>query len=93
MSSLREFVNKYDDVLSLSLFEAYETVAQIRDDLGEIEEDYLQAERDLTGEEWKYLDQEDTFYQFDIHSIIPESFENDDIHPQDQRQRTPLFFD
>ncbi|CAA9956771.1 hypothetical protein PTMSG1_00379 [Pyrenophora teres f. maculata] len=91
MSSLREFVNKYDDVLSLSLFEAYEAVAQIRDDLGDMEEDYLQAERDLTGQEWKYLDQEDTFYQFDIHSVIPESIDSDDNRLQDQRQRTSLF--
>src|SRR4051812_26032506 len=41
MNALREFVNKYDSVLSLSLFESYEVVAQIRDDLGEMEEDYL----------------------------------------------------
>jgi len=91
MNRLREFVNKYDDVLSQSLFEAYEVVAQIRDDLGEMEEDYLQGERDLTGEEWKYLDQDDTFYQFDIHGILPESIGSNDAASQDQRQIASLF--
>ena len=91
MNALREFVNKYDSVLSLSLFESYEVVAKIRDDLGEMEEDYLQAERDLAGKEWIYMDQEDAFYQFDIHDIVPDSIDGNYALQQDQRQTASLF--
>ena len=72
MSRLREFVNEYPEALSAALIDAYNKVTQSRDELGELEENYLKDERDLTGAEWTFMDQEDRFYQFDIHGILPE---------------------
>jgi hypothetical protein len=76
MTRVREFVNENPGQLSAPLMDAYREVEETRDNLGEIEQNYLEAESDLTGAEWKFMDQEDRFYQWDIHSIIPE--ENDE---------------
>ena len=49
MNRLRHFINEPNDAIPETLLDAYNAVVQARDILGEIEEDYLQAERDLTG--------------------------------------------
>jgi hypothetical protein len=77
MNQLREFVNKSRDELPKTLLDAYNTVTQTRDDLGEIEENYLQAERNLTGAEWTFMDQENAFYQIDLWDII-NGYQSDD---------------
>jgi hypothetical protein len=71
MSRLRESVNHHREELPSSLLDAYDEVERTRNNLGEIEEDYLQAERELTGAEWTFMDQENAFYQFDLHNILP----------------------
>ncbi|CAO2654010.1 Nn.00g107430.m01.CDS01 [Neocucurbitaria sp. VM-36] len=72
MNRLREYVNENRDKLPTTLLDAYDKVEQTRNDLGEFEENYLQAERDLTGAEWKFIDQENDFYQFGLQKILAE---------------------
>ncbi|KAI4931245.1 hypothetical protein J4E85_003835 [Alternaria conjuncta] len=72
MSRIREFLNDHPGELSSLLQDAYEKVEKARDDLGETEQNYLEDESDLTGAEWMFMDQEDRFYQWDIHSILPD---------------------
>jgi len=84
MSRLREFVNDYPGELSRALLAAYNHVRETRDDLGELEDDYLGAESDLTGAEWTFVARETQFYQFDINSIFsgPENEQSGSIHNQ-----------
>jgi hypothetical protein len=84
MSRLREFVNNYREKLPSTLLDAYDKVERTRDDLGEIEENYLQAERDLTGAEWTFMDQENAFYQFDLHGIMSEEDSEGSTHSSNQ---------
>jgi hypothetical protein len=84
MSRLREFVNYHREELPSTLLDTYDKVERTRDDLGEIEENYLQAERDLTGAEWEFMDQENAFYQFDLHSILPGEDAEVSLFPPDQ---------
>ena len=72
MRQLSEFVNNYPGELSRALLAAYNDVRETRDDLGEMEDDYLRAESDLTGAEWTFVARETQFYQFDINSIFSE---------------------
>lgn len=89
MNRLRQFINDSRDGIPETLLDAYNAVAQGRDILGEIEEDYLQAERDLTGAEWRFMDQENGFYQFDIWSIVNEEDSEGIAAPQDQTYGFP----
>jgi hypothetical protein len=70
MSRLRQFVNDCPGELSGALLVAYDKVRQTRDDLGEIEDDYILAENDLAGAEWTFVARENRFYQFDINNIL-----------------------
>ncbi|KAI4673434.1 uncharacterized protein J4E84_011076 [Alternaria hordeiaustralica] len=84
MSRLSQFVNEYPGGLSRALLAAYDDVRQKRDDLGEIEDDYLRAESDLTGAEWTFVARETQFYQFDINSIFsqPDNEQLGSLHNQ-----------
>ncbi|KAI4915002.1 hypothetical protein J4E90_005039 [Alternaria incomplexa] len=84
MNRLRQFINESGDGIPETILDAYNAVAQARDILGEIEEDYLQAERDLTGAEWRFMDQENGFYQFDIWSIVNQEDSEGVAASQDQ---------
>ncbi|KAH6865210.1 hypothetical protein BKA58DRAFT_241043 [Alternaria rosae] len=88
MTRLREFVNDYPDELSRALLAAYNLVREARDDLGELEDDYLGAESDLTGAEWTFVARETQFYQFDINNIFsgPDNEQLGSLH--DQRLET-----
>jgi hypothetical protein len=81
MSQLRELVNTNSETLSAPLSDAYEKVEQTRNDLGEMEDNYREAESDLMGAEWTFMDQEDQFYQWDIHSILPEGMNDSSTLP------------
>jgi hypothetical protein len=84
LSIVRQFINNYHQELPSTLLDAYDNVERKRNDLGEIEEDYLQAERDLAGTEWTFMDHENVFYQFDLHSILPEEGSDDFVPSPDQ---------
>ncbi|RYO38014.1 hypothetical protein AA0111_g2183 [Alternaria arborescens] len=81
MSQLRELVNTNSETLSTPLSDAYEKVEQTRNALGETEDNYREAESDLMGAEWTFMDQEDRFYQWDIHSILPEEMADSSTLP------------
>jgi hypothetical protein len=70
MSHLSQFVNNYRGEVSRALLIAYDKVRQTRDELGEMEDDYLLAEGDLTGAEWTFVTRENRFYQLEIKSIL-----------------------
>ncbi|KAJ4374889.1 hypothetical protein N0V83_001967 [Neocucurbitaria cava] len=70
MSRLRAFINENRDKLPTILIDAYDKVEETRNDLGETEENYLQAERDLTGAEWTFIDQENDFYQYGLQDLL-----------------------
>ncbi|KAI4953233.1 hypothetical protein J4E86_006774 [Alternaria arbusti] len=72
MRQLSEFVNNYPGELSRALLATYNDVRETRDNLGEMEDDYLRAESDLTGAEWTFVARETQFYQFDINNIFSE---------------------
>ena len=91
MNRLRHFINEPKDGIPETLLDAYNAVVQARDILGEIEEDYLQAERDLTGAEWRFMDQENGFYQFDIWSIVNQEDSEGVTASQDQTYDLPSY--
>lgn len=66
MSALREFLGHIDVDMPLSLTGAFHTVETFRDDLGVLEDDYREADRNLSGAEWTLVDQENDFFQFDL---------------------------
>jgi len=70
MKMVRQCINDCPGLLPTALLDAYERVGQTRDDLGEAEENYRQAEANLTGAEWTFLNLENRFYQFDIESVL-----------------------
>ncbi|KNG46384.1 hypothetical protein TW65_87024 [Stemphylium lycopersici] len=70
MGKLRNFIHEYWSELPSEILEAYDNAEQSRNILGVVEEEYLQNERELAGEEWKVMDQENKFYQFDLSFAI-----------------------
>ncbi len=71
MSELRRFFAQAEK-LPASLIESYNKVESVRNGLGVLEDDYLNAERTLSGDEWEFMEQENDFYQRDIPELITE---------------------
>ncbi|KAF2846790.1 hypothetical protein T440DRAFT_405183, partial [Plenodomus tracheiphilus IPT5] len=84
MSRFREFAVINNIELPVPLRDAYEKVEQTRTFLGEMEANYLQMERDLTGAEWVFTDQETSFYQFDVRMLIPDDWDDEEDQPATQ---------
>ena len=84
MNHVREFINNHLGQLPATLFEAYDKVRETRDDLGEVEADYIQAEDDLNGADWIFMNRENRFYQFDINRILLDSQLNNHVPIFDQ---------
>ncbi|KAF2625109.1 hypothetical protein BU25DRAFT_412908 [Macroventuria anomochaeta] len=85
MSSLRSFINdvhnKVPMELPKSLFDAYNKVERIRNELGALEEEFLQAERNLAGAEWTFMDKENDFYQFELLDALEEALPESNLDP------------
>ncbi|KAF2996446.1 hypothetical protein E8E13_003780 [Curvularia kusanoi] len=73
MSILRTYFNDFEKPPPESLFESYNRVDQLRDELGVIEEEFLLAERKLAGSEWEFQEKENDFYQFELLDIIEDA--------------------
>ncbi|KAF1958044.1 hypothetical protein CC80DRAFT_39499 [Byssothecium circinans] len=74
MSTLRRFFNDRRHELPSYLNAAYDEVEVERDKLGAMEEDYLQAERTLSGSEWTFMEKESDVYQFELQEIFTDLF-------------------
>ncbi|KAF1357960.1 hypothetical protein EJ07DRAFT_180588 [Lizonia empirigonia] len=79
MSTLRGFTNEAHKEVSSLLTETYTKVETLRDELGELEEEFLQAERSLAGSEWRFMDDENDFYQIDLLDIFDKALSGSDL--------------
>ncbi|PVH94891.1 hypothetical protein DM02DRAFT_175458 [Periconia macrospinosa] len=70
MNLLRKFFNERREDFPPELNAAYNVVQEARDNLGVMEEDYLQAERTLSGSEWTFMEKEGDVYQFELHELF-----------------------
>lgn len=70
MDKLRDFINEINRQLPVALRDAYAELVTARNEFAVAEDNYLQSERELSGIEWQYIDQENDFYQIDLRSLI-----------------------
>jgi hypothetical protein len=101
MSILRGYINELRNSLPTSLIEAYNKVELLRNELGVLEEDFLQSEIKLAGTEWRFLDEENDFYQFELLELLddalPENLSNtcnsyeQNKTPTSMNSQRPLF--
>lgn len=70
MTALRQFFTERREDFPPKLNDAYGHVEAARDELGAMEEDYLQAESTLSGLEWTFTGKESDVYQFDFHELF-----------------------
>ncbi|KAI8937918.1 hypothetical protein NX059_005601 [Plenodomus lindquistii] len=90
MNRFREYAVENDKTLPEPLRDAYDKVEQMRTFLGEMEANYLQMERDLTGAEWVFMDKETSFYQLGLQVSIPDHCEVAKDQPTQCDQSTPF---
>jgi hypothetical protein len=72
MSQLRIYINDTQPKIPSALIDAYSNVENLRNDLGVLEEEFLDAERKLSGMEWRFQNDENEFYQFDLSDALEE---------------------
>ena len=70
MSCLRNLMNDIQQKIPASLLESYNRVDTLRNELGILEEEFLLAERKFAGSEWRFMDEENDFYQFELLDVI-----------------------
>ncbi|OAL51758.1 hypothetical protein IQ07DRAFT_586112 [Pyrenochaeta sp. DS3sAY3a] len=70
MNALRALENENFREPSMELKKLYSRVEVARTELGALEADYILAEKDLVGAEWRFMVQENEFYQFDIEEFL-----------------------
>jgi hypothetical protein len=70
MDRLRVWMNCLDGKIPSDIVRAYADVVRTRNELAVLEDDYLQAERQLTGVEWAHIDEDNDFYLFDLTGIL-----------------------
>lgn len=75
MSALRNYLNYMNVDIPKPLLEAYGQVETLRNELGVLEEDFLEADRKFAGTEWRLLDQENDFFQFDLLELYDSAVE------------------
>jgi hypothetical protein len=66
MDRLRVWMSSINQNIPSVVSEAYTNLVTKRNDLAVSEDNYLQAERQLTGIEWSHIDEDSDFYQFDL---------------------------
>ncbi|KAH9861394.1 hypothetical protein J1614_011140 [Plenodomus biglobosus] len=66
MNRLREYMSNQGIGFPVNVRDAFDRYEELRTDFGVIESDYLQAERELSGKEWIFMDQETNFYQYEL---------------------------
>jgi hypothetical protein len=70
MDRLREFMFPMDQAIPLLVSDAYTKLVKTRNDLAVTEDDYLLAERELTGLEWSYMDEDNDFYHIELKELV-----------------------
>ncbi|KAJ8118173.1 hypothetical protein OPT61_g784 [Boeremia exigua] len=88
MDELRSFVNLHED-LPASLIESFNLVESTRNDLGVLEEDFLHAERTLSGSEWTFMEEENDLYQFDLPELFDALKQDLQVMAQQRPQPPP----
>ena len=74
MSCLRNLMNDIQQKVPALLFESYNRVDALRNELGILEEEFLLAERKFAGSEWGFMDEENEFYQFELLDFMGNAF-------------------
>jgi hypothetical protein len=70
MDRLRVWMSSINQNIPSVVSEAYTNLVTKRNDLAVSEDNYLQAERQLTGIEWSHIDEDSDFYQFDLKELL-----------------------
>lgn len=70
MNAVRALKNENFREPSMELKKFYSRVEVARTELGALEADYILAEKDLVGAEWRFMVQENEFYQFDLEEFL-----------------------
>jgi hypothetical protein len=76
MTSVRRFYSDQEGRPSLPshIQEQYRLMEQARDELGEAEDEWMQTDRQLGGEEWDFSDKEAMFYRNDVATRFSDEF-------------------
>ncbi|KAF2204021.1 hypothetical protein GQ43DRAFT_469478 [Delitschia confertaspora ATCC 74209] len=74
MNKLRQFHSDGTSIISASIEESYQAVQKAREELGAAENDWIQAERNLGGAEWVFLEKEENFYRSDLIDRFSDDF-------------------
>ena len=69
MTELKKFYTQRED-LPAPLLKLYNGVKSARNNLGALEEDYLNSERVLSVEKWNFVERENDFYQLEIIELL-----------------------
>ncbi|KAF2803222.1 uncharacterized protein BDZ99DRAFT_526596 [Mytilinidion resinicola] len=90
MTSLRQFCEQQGIYLPPDLHEKYLKVQAARDIIGKLEDDYSEAQKVFSASEWRFIEKEDDFYQYDMLDSFPEdSDENGNSEFSDSGPTTP----
>jgi hypothetical protein len=87
MDMFRQFFYEHKSRFPAPLTAAFDKVHEEHNKLGTMASDYYQAEEELSGTEWKFQEQEDFFYQFQLQDAFSGDFfenvpSNADAEPQ-----------
>lgn len=72
MNLLRKFVNEKNGTLSQTIEDTYQQAEWMRQNMSVIEDDFLEAVRDLGGTEWQFMQKERVFYQYQLPEKVTE---------------------
>ncbi|CAI6340918.1 unnamed protein product [Periconia digitata] len=89
MNIVRQFYLERREEFPPILHDAYNNVEAARDRLGVMDEEYLQAERTLSGLEWTFMEKENDVYQFELHELFSKLAATDVSSPSASRPPTP----
>jgi hypothetical protein len=81
MDAFRKTMNTLGSEIPSALTSAWDSVQVESNKLGPMEEDYLQAEEVLSGQEWTFMEMEEDFYHPDetaelFSDLVPDQFED-----------------
>ncbi|KAF2492891.1 hypothetical protein BU16DRAFT_583953 [Lophium mytilinum] len=79
VTRLRQFCARQASVLPPDIDALYQEVQEARDTIGKLEDDFIEAQKSYNASEWRFIEAEDDFYQYDILEDLPETSDEGSI--------------
>lgn len=71
VTSLRQFCEQQGINLPPEISAQYQEVQIQRDILGKLEDDFFEAQKSFSASEWRFIEEEEDFYKYDIRESFP----------------------